>query len=122
MKLHALDGKVPMAHGHDQAVVAPGGGLEGFRESDGGHHQGVVASCHEGIIEPAEHAGAAVMHGADLAVDDRRSAHHLGTTCESKRLMTETNPEHGHGAPELADEVDADARTLWRPRSRRHHD
>ena len=28
MKLHTLDGKHPMAHGHDQAVIAPRGRLE----------------------------------------------------------------------------------------------
>ena len=47
----------------------------------------MVARCHEGIIEAAEHAGAAVVHGTDLAVDDGRRAYHLGTIGDADRLM-----------------------------------
>ena len=42
----------------------------------GRDHQRVVAGCHERIVETAEHAGAGVVHGADLAVDHRGRAHH----------------------------------------------
>src|SRR5450755_3517483 len=122
VELHTLDGKLPMTHAHDQAVVAPGGDFQRVREPGSGDHKRVVSGRHERVIEPVEHAGAGVMHGTYLAVHNGRRAHHLASKGNADRLVAEADAEHRDAAAEVTHEVNTDASFLGGPGPWRHHD
>jgi len=87
-----------VAERHDHAVLGAGGHLR-----DAGRLAGSTTSeCTgrgEGVGHAGEESGAVVMNLAQLAVHDRRRAHHAATVCLADGLVPEAHPRMGMPAP-----------------------
>src|SRR3989304_4632678 len=110
MELHAFDGKLLVAHGHDD----PRGGASRHVQVRGQplrvDDQRVVAHGGEGIFEPAKNSLPVVGDFGELAVHDRRRADDSAAEGGADGLMAEANPKDGNMGAEAFDGVAGDAR------------
>src|SRR3990170_2145566 len=109
MELHAFDGKLLVAHGHDDTIGGASRHVQVRGQPLRVDDQRVVAHGGEGIFEPAENSLPVVSDFRKLAVHDRRCANDLTAEGGADGLMAEADPKDWRASTEALDGVAGDA-------------
>src|ERR1019366_2131640 len=108
MKLHTLDGKLPVSQAHDHPrsvfVQSPGADFKIARQAIFGDDQRVVAGRSHRRRQSEEDGLAVVLNLTGLAVHQVLRANHLAAEGSADRLVSEADAEYGHLAREMTDQ------------------
>ena len=98
VELHAVQGQVAVADGHDDAGLGAPVGEQRVRQRRRVDRQRVVAGRRERAAQPLEHAGVVVPDPGRLAVQQLRRPADGRATDDTEGLVAQAHPQHGLGA------------------------